>query len=179
MRLSLIILSLLVVLLIPTDLCAQEKRKREKKDQKEPNELSYEEVKKMIHRGLYVFTAIDISLPGAPIISLTPYYNEVSVKYYDVYAYLPSIFRINQTYSLVSNEIEVEGKLDQLVIEEKESRKIVRVKFRVLDKGSYRFQFIIREGGYTDLILTTPRGSLVTYSGKTEPLEPEVDQFHD
>ncbi|HUS87153.1 MAG TPA: DUF4251 domain-containing protein [Bacteroidales bacterium] len=179
MRLSLIIiLSLLVVFLIPAELSAQEKRKRDKREQKEPVKLNYEEIKKMVHLGLYIFTAKEIKPVGRSRISLISNYYEVSVEYYDVYAYLPS-FRRYQPYSIGSNDIEVEGKLDQLFIEEKDSRKIVRVKFRVLDQGAYIFNFTIFENGYTELTLTTPRGSLVTYSGKTEPLEPEVDQFHD
>jgi len=147
------------------------KDRRERREEK--IEKGFEEVKKTVFAGLYIFKARRVN-PGAGFSprDLTGYNSYLAVEYYDVESYLPFFGTVHIAELPNRPGINIEGKLENLVIEEKNYRHRVVVKFDV-DTSDDKYQVTIDIAPNFDASLTisSSKRSTITYTGKLYQLE--------
>jgi len=134
----------------------------------------YENIKKIIFSGKYVFEATHMYPGGgypAKNISGSNYYMEVDV--YDVTSILPFYGERYMSAFPTESGIRIDGKLEDLMIEESDRRKKVLVKFSVEDDSDdYLISLNITSNGDANLTISSAKKSSITYNGKITRLEP-------
>lgn len=169
---------ILLVCAIPIILsgCALiESRSEEKRKEREQKLVEgYENIKKIIFSGKYIFEATHMYPAGgypAKSISGSNYYLEVDI--YDVTSVLP--FYGTRYLSAIPPEsgIRIDGELEDLMIEESDSRKKVLVKFSVKDDSDeYLISLSITSNGDANLTISSAKRSSISYNGKIVQPDP-------
>lgn len=157
-----------------------EARSEEKRKEREQKLVEgYENIKKIVFSGKYIFDATHMYPGGgypAKNISGSNYYLEVDV--YDVTSVLP--FYGTRYLSAIPPEsgIRIDGKLEDLMIEESDSRKKVLVKFSVRDDSDdYLISLSITSNGDANLTISSAKRSSISYNGKIiQPEPPEEEE---
>ncbi len=150
-----------------------ESRSEEKRKEREQKLVEgYENMKKIVFSGNYIFEATHMYPGGghpAKNLSGGAYYLEVDV--YDVTSVLP--FYGTQYISGIPGEsgIRIDGQMENLMIEESDSRKRVLVKFSVKDDSDdYLISLSISPNGDANLTISSAKRSSISYNGNiTQP----------
>jgi len=101
----------------------------------------------------------------------------LTVNYYDVQAYLP-FFGVQYMADMqIGSGISIDGKLEDIMIEESDSRRRVLVRFSV-KSGSDNFiiNLDIGPSAEANLTVSSTKRSTITYMGKVSPIEPEEEE---
>lgn len=138
----------------------------------------YEAVRKMAFSGLYRFTATHVYPSGgypARDIGGNRYY--LSVDVYDVQAFLPFFGEQYMAARPGESGISIDGKLENLMIEESDSRHRVLIRFSVEEESdNYQVTLDIGPSGDANLTISSTKRSTISYVGKVNPLDIEEDK---
>ena len=142
---------------------SEEKRKEREKKLVE----GYENIKKIVFSGNYIFEATHM-YPGGGLpakhLSGGNYYLEVDI--YDVTSVLPFYGTSYLSGSPGESGIRIDGKMEDLMIEESDSRKRVLVKFSVKDDSDdYLILLSISPNGDANLTISSAKRSSISYNG--------------
>lgn len=177
-KLKLIIIPVIVIVLFPGNiLCQKPTRYDKKKKKEEERDRGYEEMKKLAHTGLYYFTGHRAHPLGDSPVDLTTQYNYLRVKHYDVEAYLPFFGRSYKAPDNGRPGIDISGKLKNIVITERDSKRRVIIEFEIRE-ASENFDILIEiePGGTARLSLNSGRRSSIRYDGIIEAFEPDEEK---
>ena len=151
---------------------SEHREKREKKI-----EEGYEAMKKMAFTGLYQFEATRAYAAGYSSMNLSGGIYYLTVNYYDVKAYLPFFGVQYMADTQIGSGISIDGKLEDIMIEESDSRHRVLVRFSVdSDSDKYLINLDIGPSGEANLTISSSKRSTITYMGKVTPIEPEEEE---
>jgi len=171
-----IILFILSVLL--TDCAALNRTLEKQRERREKKiEEGYEAMKELAFSGLYYFEATRAYGAGYASVDLTGGMYYLTVNYYDVQAYLP-FFGVQYMADMqIGSGISIDGKLEDIMIEESDSRRRVLVRFSV-KSGSDNFiiNLDIGPSAEANLTVSSTKRSTITYMGKVSPIEPEEEE---
>lgn len=140
--------------------------KRKEREQKLVE--GYENMKKIVFSGNYIFEATHMYPGGghpAKHLSGGNYYLEVDI--YDVTSVLPFYGTRYLSGSPGESGIRIDGEMEDLMIEESDSRKRVLVKFSVQDDSDdYLISLSITPNGDANLTISSAKRSSISYNGK-------------
>ena len=161
-----------------TTVSGQNKSRQEKKTAKKQEAVEgYENMKKLVHSGLYEFSAIRAFPSGGSMVDLTTNPNRVVVNIYDVESDLPFYGTAYTADLSGEGGIRFKGKLSNIVIEERDRKQLVYVSFDVSHSGgSYKFSFEVFSSGDTRLTVIPSRKSTISYQGRIRPIEDEDEE---
>ena len=146
-----------------------------------PQEVTFEDVKKMVNSQHFIFTPTTIRVKGGTTTTLTDYRNKVKVEGSRIEAYLEVILTKE---IIISNrpflDYNVTGTIENLSIDVKERREIIKMKFEVIPddnmqvthRRKMQFDFTFYKSGKTNLNLFV-RGVYIPYTGYSRPLSTE------
>ncbi len=166
----LVIIPLLLCQCAPLSRKVEDRRDRREKEIKE----GYAAIKEMVHSGLYEFTATRAYPAGYSSVDISGSGNYLSVRYYDVKAFMPFFGVRYMTDATRESGIRVDTKLEDLMIEESDSRHRVLVVFTARgESDKYRITLDIGPDGYARLTVASSKTSTISYHGRVSPIEPE------
>jgi len=175
--LKLITTVILGLLFLSATVAGQDKSKEEKKKSKDQATAEgYENMKKLIHGGIYEFSAVRAYPTGGSAVSLTTNPNHLIVNIYEVDAYLPFYGTSHQATLSGETGIKFKGTLKNLIIEEKESKQMVIASFDVSSGGLNKFMLEVYPSGETRLVVIPSNKSTISYQGRIQAIEEEEDE---
>lgn len=171
---------IMIIMMILLSACAGlvENIKKRKQEREKEIVQGYEAMKELAFSGSYQFTATHV-YPGGGYRSVNVagqnYY--LTVHYYDVKAYLPFYGQQYMVGTRRETGIQIDSKLDKIMIEESDSRNRVLVRFTVPEKAdNYLINLDIGPSGNANLTISCSRKSTISYTGKVTPLEIEEEE---
>ncbi|MBN1386988.1 MAG: DUF4251 domain-containing protein [Bacteroidales bacterium] len=148
------------------------REKREKKIKE-----GYEAMKEMAFSGLYKFSAKRAYGSGYPSIDIAGGRYYLIVHYYDVVADLPFYGIQHMADTERGSGISIDGKLEDIMIEESDSRNRVLVRFSVESNSErYLINLDISPGGEANLTISSLKRSTIIFIGDVTPIEPEKEE---
>ncbi len=148
---------------------------RERREKK--IEEGYEAIKQLAFSGLYQFEATRAYATGYASVDLAGGIYYLIVNYYEVQAYLPFYGVQYMADMQRGSGISIDGKLEDIMIEESDSRHRVLVRFSVdSDSDKYLINLDIGPSGEANLTISSSKRSTITYMGKVTPIEPEEEE---
>ncbi len=170
------ILLIISVLLIDCSALNRTMDKHRERREKEVEE-GYEAMKELAFSGLYQFEATRAYGAAFASVDLRGGIYYLIVNYYEVYAYLPFYGVQHMADSQRESSISIEGELEDIMIEESDSRHRVLVRFSVKgDSDTYIINLDIGPNADANLTVSSTRRSTITYLGKVTPFEPEEEE---
>jgi len=170
---------ILIIPVLLTD-CAALTREMDKYREKRGKKIEegYEAIRKMAFSGLYEFRATHVYPSGgypARNIAGNRYY--LSVNVYDVKAFLPFFGVQYMAGRPGESGISLEGKMENLMIEESDSRHRVLIRFSVEEESdNYLITLDIGPGGNASLSISSTKRSTINYVGEVIPVEPAEEE---
>lgn len=171
-----------IIIIIPVlfTACAGlvEKIKERRQEREEEIAQGYEEMKELAFSGSYRFEATHV-YPGSGYhaADVTGQNYFLSVHYYDVKAYLPFYGQQYMVDTQRTTGIKIDSKLENIMIEESDSRNRVLVRFTVPGEAdNYLISLDIGPSGNANLTISSSRRSTISYTGKVTPLEIEEEE---
>lgn len=158
--------------------CAALNRKMDDIREKREKEIQegYESIKQMVFSGLYQFTATRAHAVGQYSRDLSGVGYYLAVNYYDVKADLPFFGQQYMADNQRGSGILIEGKMENIMIEESDSRHRVLIRFNVDSRSdNYLINLDIGPSGEANLTISSSRRSTITFRGEVTPIEPEEE----
>ncbi|MFO7851802.1 MAG: DUF4251 domain-containing protein [Bacteroidota bacterium] len=155
-----------------------EKIKERRQEREEEIAQGYEEMKELAFSGSYRFEANHV-YPGSGYrtADVTGQNYFLSVHYYDVKAYLPFYGQQYMVDTRRTTGIKIDSKLENIMIEESDSRNRVLVRFTVPGEAdNYLVSLDIGPSGNANLTISSSRRSTISYTGKVTPLKHEGEE---
>jgi hypothetical protein len=169
------------ILLIPVLLtgCGALSRKMDEHHEKREEKIDegYEAIREMVFSGLYQFKAKRAYGAAFPSVDIAGGQYYLQVHYYDVVADLPFYGTRHLADIQGKSGIIIDNKLEEIMIEESDSRKRVLIRFSVEgDSEKFLINLDIGPGGEATLTVSSLRRSTISYIGKVTPTEPEEEE---
>ncbi len=159
--------------------CAPLSRKVEERRDRREKEIieGYADIREMVHSGLYEFTATRAYPAGNSSMDISGTSNYLSVRYYDVKAFMPFFGFSYMADPKEQSGIRIDTKMEDLMIEESDRRHRVMVGFSARgESDKYRIALDIGPDGYARLTVSSSKKSTISYHGRVSPLEPEKEE---
>jgi len=160
--------------------CASYYRKLDERREKKEIKMAegYDEMKRLVHEGRYIFTATRVHPLSFSPVNVRGLGYFLSVNYYDVEARLPFYGRMHSYNPQDPTGIRIDGKLEDIMIEESDFNHRVQVKFSIKTKGEkFRISMdILPEGSARLTVSSVKRSSILYYGSVSVPEEEEEEE---
>lgn len=167
------VIPLLLLQCAPLSRKVEERRDRREKEIKE----GYADIKEMVHSGLYEFTGTRAYPSGYPSVDITGNTNYLTVRYYDVEAFLPFFGVRHMVDRPMESGIRIDSEIEDLMIEESDSRHRVMVSFKARGESDrYSIMMDIGPDGNARLTVASSKTSTISYHGRISAVEPEEEE---
>ena len=179
MKASLFRILILAMIALIACRCASYYRKLDERREKKEMAMAegYGEMKKLVHEGRYIFTATRVHPLSFPPVNVRGLNYFLSVNFYDVEARLPYYGRMHSYDPRYPTGIRIKGKLEDIMIEESDFNRRVKVSFSVRTKGEkFRISMDVLPEGSARLTVSSAKRSSIVYYGNVSVAEEEEEE---
>ncbi|MDZ7737824.1 MAG: DUF4251 domain-containing protein [Bacteroidales bacterium] len=175
------ILKITALAIIPLLLChcsSLSRKVEERRDRREKEIIEgYADIKDMVHSGLYEFTATRAYPSGYSSMDISSTNNYLTVRYYDVEAFMPFFGVRHMIDSKMQPGIRIDSKMEDLMIEESDNRHRVLVSFNARgESDKYSIMMDIGPDSNARLTVYSAKTSTISYHGTVSPIEPGMEE---